>query len=77
MALNFFIIKLKQMNSFIKNLLITVVSIFAVVSFIRFDVYVWEWSDSGRGAFVIVSLFISLMATAMEETEPTKKVKTF
>lgn len=65
------------MKNFSKNLLITVISIFAIVSFIRFDVYVWQWSDSGRGAFVFVSLFISLMATAIEETEPSKKVKTF
>jgi uncharacterized membrane protein len=55
------------MNSFIKNLLITVISIFAVVSFIRFDVYVWEWSDVGRGVFVFMSLFISIMATAIQE----------
>jgi hypothetical protein len=55
------------MNSFIKNLLITVVSIFTIVSFIRFDVYVWEWSDIGRGVFVFMSLFISIMATAIQE----------
>jgi hypothetical protein len=55
------------MNSFIKNLLITVVSIFTIVSFIRFDVYVWEWSDSGRGAFVFMSLLISSVATALQE----------
>jgi hypothetical protein len=55
------------MNSFIKNLLITVVSIFTIVSFIRFDVYVWEWSDVGRGVFVFMSLFISIMATAIQE----------
>ena len=55
------------MNSFIKNLLITVISIFTIVSFIRFDVYVWEWSDVGRGVFVFMSLFISIMATAIQE----------
>ena len=55
------------MNSFIKNLLITVVSIFTIVSFIRFDVYVWEWSDVGRGVFVFMSLFISIIATAIQE----------
>jgi hypothetical protein len=55
------------MNSFIKNLLITVISIFTIVSFIRFDVYVWEWSDIGRGVFVFMSLFISIMATAIQE----------
>jgi hypothetical protein len=55
------------MNSFIKNLLITVISIFTIVSFIRFDVYVWEWSDIGRGVFVFMSLFISVMATAIQE----------
>jgi hypothetical protein len=67
MALNFFIIKLKQMNSFIKNLLITVVSIFTIVSFIRFDVYVWEWSEVGRGMFIFMSLLISSVATALQE----------
>jgi hypothetical protein len=55
------------MNSFIKNLLITVISIFTIVSFIRFNVYVWEWSDVGRGVFVFMSLFISIMATAIQE----------
>lgn len=65
------------MKNFSRNLLITIVSIFTIVSFVRFDVYVWKWSDSGRLAFILASLFISLMATAIEETEPTKKVKTF
>jgi hypothetical protein len=55
------------MANFSKNLLITVISIFAVVSFIRFDVYVWEWSDIGRGVFIFMSLFISVMATAIQE----------
>ncbi len=63
----YFIIKLKQMNSFIKNLLITVVSIFTIVSFIRFDVYVWEWSEVGRGMFIFMSLLISSVATALQE----------
>jgi hypothetical protein len=55
------------MNSFIKNLLITVISIFTIVSFIRFDVYVWQWSEVGRGVFIFMSLFISIMATAIQE----------
>lgn len=57
------------MAKFSKNLLITIASIFTIVSFIRFDIYIWDWSQSGRGAFVIVSLFISLIATAIQETE--------
>ena len=55
------------MNSFIKNLLITVVSIFTIVSFIRFDVYVWQWSEVGRGMFIFMSLLISSVATALQE----------
>lgn len=57
------------MNNFLRNLCITVASIFTIVSFIRFDVYIWEWSQSGRGAFIIASLFIALIATAIQETE--------
>ena len=57
------------MNNFLRNLCITIASIFTIVSFIRFDVYIWEWSQSGRGAFIIASLFISLIATAIQETE--------
>jgi len=61
------------MKNFLKNILIVAVSIFTIVSFIRFDVYVWEWSESGRGAYVFAVLVISFISTAIQESESESK----
>lgn len=60
------------MKNFTKNLIITALSIFAIISFIRFDVYVWQWSESGRAAYLFAVIVISFIATAIEESVPNK-----
>lgn len=55
------------MKNFLKNLAITAVSIFTVVSFIRFDINVGTWDMAGRICFVFFTLLISCLFTALQE----------
>ena len=57
------------MRNFLKNLGITALSIFTVVSFIRFDINVGTWDVAGRVCFVFFTLLISCLATALQEIE--------
>jgi hypothetical protein len=57
------------MKNFLKNLAITAVSIFIVVSFIRFDINVGTWDMAGRVCFVFFTLLIACMATSLQDND--------
>lgn len=58
-----------KMRTFLKNLGITALSIFIVVSFIRFDINISTWNVEGRVSFVFFTLLISCLATALEKID--------
>jgi len=49
------------MKSFLKTLTIVALSIFLIVSFIRFSLDVSAWTDLGRGAFTFFSILFSVL----------------
>ena len=49
------------MKSFLKTFAIVGLSIFLVVSFIRFSLDVSAWTDLGRGAFTFFTLLFSAL----------------
>jgi hypothetical protein len=55
------------MKNYLKNLSFTMLSIFIVVSFIRFDFNVSDWSAGGRGLFLFFSVFIAGFASIVQE----------
>lgn len=55
------------MKTFVKLFLTIAVSVFAIVSFIRFDFNVAEWGDGGRGAYTFFVLLFSFVGTAIIE----------
>jgi hypothetical protein len=55
------------MRNYLKNLAFTMVSIFIVVSFIRFDLNVADWSAGGRGLFLFFSVLIAGFASVIQE----------
>ncbi len=57
------------MRNFLKNLGIATVSVFIVVSFIRFDVNVRTWDTSGRFFFVFITLLIACIVTSLQDND--------
>jgi hypothetical protein len=55
------------MRNYLKNLAFTMVALFIVVSFIRFDLNVVDWSTGGRGLFLFFSIFIAVFASIAQE----------
>lgn len=55
------------MRNYLKNLAFTMVALFIVVSFIRFDLNVADWSAGGRGLFLFFSIFIAVFASIVQE----------
>lgn len=55
------------MRNFLKNLSITAVAIFTIVSFIRWDINIGYWDNSGRFIYVVAVLFVTCLATALQE----------
>lgn len=55
------------MRNFLKNLGITAVGIFTIVSFIRLDINISDWDNSGRFIYTVVVLLISCITTAVQE----------
>ena len=56
------------MNKFIAILLIVIISLYLIIAFISFVPNPSNWGNGGRGAFVVVSLVISCIASAIEES---------
>ena len=61
------------MKTFLKVVLTISISIFALVSFIRFDMNLADWGESGRGVYLFFTLVFSGIATAIIESEKTNK----
>lgn len=61
------------MKTFVKVLLTIGLSIFAVISFIRFDLNVSAWGEAGRGAYTFFTLLFSFVGTAIIESENQSK----
>ncbi len=57
------------MKNYLKNLAFTMLTIFIVVSFIRFDLNVANWDSLGRGFFVFFSVLFAGFASAIQETK--------
>jgi len=55
------------MGNFLKNLGVTAVTIFTIISFIRWDIDVSDWDNSGRLFYTVVVLFISGIITKLQE----------
>lgn len=55
------------MKNFIKNLCFVTLSLYLIVAFVTFIPNVAEWSSFGRGAFLFVSLSVTLFGTALAE----------
>jgi hypothetical protein len=55
------------MRNFLKNLGVTAVTIFTIISFIRWDIDVSDWDNSGRLFYTVVVLFISGIITKLQE----------
>jgi hypothetical protein len=55
------------MRNYLKNLAFTMVALFIVVSFIRFDFNVSDWSAGGRGLFLFFSVLIAGFASVIQE----------
>jgi hypothetical protein len=61
------------MKTFLKSLLVISLSIFTLISFIRLDINVADWGESGRGAYLFFTLVFSFIATAIIESEKSSK----
>ena len=61
------------MKTFLKVFATISISIFAIVSFIRFEVSIGDWAETGRGAFLFVTLMFSFIATALIEDNKVNK----
>jgi hypothetical protein len=61
------------MKKFLKVFAISALSIFAIVSFIRFDINIAKWDEAGRGAFLFFTLLFSGVACAILESEELNK----
>jgi hypothetical protein len=61
------------MKTFLKVFATISLSLFAVISFIRFDVNVSDWEEGGRFAYTFFVLISSFTATAIIESEKTNK----
>jgi hypothetical protein len=61
------------MKTFLKVVLTISISIFALVSFIRFDMNLADWGESGRGVYLFFTLVFSGITTAIIESEKTNK----
>lgn len=56
------------MKTFLKILGIVAVSLYIIVSFISFVPNPAEWGDGGRAAFILITLIISGVSTAISES---------
>jgi len=63
----------QKMKTFLKSLLISSLSIFAIVSFIRFDVNIADWGESGRGSYLFFTLLFSFVSATIMESEKSSK----
>jgi uncharacterized membrane protein len=57
------------MRQFLINLGITVASFYVVVCFVSFTPNPLHWDVGGRAAFTLFSLLVSLVATAIQESD--------
>jgi accessory gene regulator protein AgrB len=55
------------MRNFLKTFTILSVSLYLVISFIRFDLNVSNWDELGRGAFMFITIFISGLITLIND----------
>lgn len=55
------------MKQFFKNLCFVTLAIYSIIAFVTFMPNVAEWSSFGRGAFLFVSLSVTLFGTALAE----------
>lgn len=53
------------MKDFAKVFLVVGAVVFAVVSFIRFDININEWGEAGRGAYLFFVFGCSLITTGV------------
>jgi hypothetical protein len=56
------------MHKFIAILLIVLISLYLIIAFISFVPNPSDWGNCGRGVFIAVSLVISCVAAAIEES---------
>jgi len=56
------------MHKFIAMLLIVAIFLYLIIAFISFLPNPRDWDNGGRGAFVIASLVISCIASAIDES---------
>jgi len=61
------------MRQFLINLGITIASFYVVVCFVSFLPNPLHWDVGGRAAFTMFSLLISLVATAIQESDSYKQ----
>ena len=57
------------LKTFLKSLLVTSLTIFSVVSFIRLDINVAEWQEGGRFIYTFIVLVVSVISSAIIESE--------
>ena len=55
------------MRNFLKTFTILSVSLYLVISFIRFDLNVGNWDELGRGFFMFITIFISGLFTLIND----------
>lgn len=55
------------MRNFLKTFTILSVSLYLVISFIRFDLNVANWDQLGRGFFMFITIFISGLFTLIND----------
>lgn len=55
------------MRNFLKTFTILSVSLYLVISFIRFDLNVSNWDELGRGFFMFITIFISGLITLIND----------
>lgn len=55
------------MKKFSINLIITTVSIFVVVCFVRMDMNINSWGHVGRAMFILITLFVTWLVTVVQD----------
>lgn len=55
------------MRNFLKTFTILSVSLYLVISFIRFDLNIANWDQLGRGFFMFITIFISGLITLIND----------
>jgi hypothetical protein len=61
------------MKTFLKVFAVISLSIFAVISFIRFDINMADWGNGGRGVYLFFVIAFSGIVTAVIESDKSSK----